>query len=360
MGIRRRSDVAATTIPAATTSQVTTPGTTGSSAVTDPTTNPTTTTGQADGMDRGSRAGSHVATDRSSTPPVEGGLNTLGLLSANRRGSDPGQPRIDAAIDGAVTQLRTFDANGDGIVTDRRWRGELDELRDPLARAVYDFANFGNYSGHTSLYGEATRGDVMSGGLGLGYTLRPEHYTSQGFLTGANLDAGVRELKLRLAGKGPTNDLPHQDLQRITDRAAQEGLLSNTGPERHGEIAAATERLLDHIQTQTESKERETGNSTATLTHDELFDGPHALPQGSLERLIADEVVRGQAEAGTNAEHWMDFFKDGINRTRLDERNDQKGHVGDMLQHYLLVVGKRAQETQYVDQARNAINASTD
>jgi len=316
---------------------------------------PATPSKPADGLDSGRPSGHHVATDRAGSAAPEGGLNQLGLLSASRAGDPTWRQRSEAEIDSAVTLLRQLDANDDGKLVEARLHSELEGLQDPMARAIFDFANFGNYSGQSSFYGRETRGDVMSGGLGLGYTLRPEHYTSHGYLSEENLDAGVRELKGRLAGQRATGDLAAKDLGQIAERAAQQGLFSSQGPERFGELHAATERLLDHIQTQTEKKELATRNSSARLTLDELFSGPAALPEGSLERLIADEIVRGQAEGDGGGEHWMDFFKRGIDLTSLDERGDQRGQVGDMLQHYMLVVGKRAKETQYLEQVKTEL-----
>ncbi|MBL4850108.1 MAG: hypothetical protein JKY65_31660 [Planctomycetes bacterium] len=247
-----------------------------------------------------------------------------------------------ARLKAAVRVLRRVDANGDGLISGRRYGNELDATKDPLARAVFEFVDYGNYTGQTSVYGPATRGDVQEGGLGLGYTTRPTHYTSNQVLHEDALDLGMRDLG-RWLSSGP-DDLPQQDLERVRAQAKAKGLLSGDATAQYRAIHEAAERLLDHIAKKTGEKERAKSKDGVRLTHAELIAG---LDGKSLEALLAKTVIGDGAK-----EQWMDFFRRGLSYTRYDERKEERGLVGSMLQHYLLVIGKRAMQTSLVTKIR--------
>jgi hypothetical protein len=236
----------------------------------------------------------------------------------------------------ALAILRRADANGDGLINGRRYKNELTETKDPLANALFDFVDYGNYTGQTSVFGPETRGDVQEGGLGLGYTTRPKHYTSQRQLDDEDLSRGLRELRRRLSGEGP-DDLAQRDLEKILlAESKTRGQLSGDAVARYQAVHEAVERLLDHVVKKTGDKERATRDSTALLTHDELL---KSLDPQSLESVVAKVVFEG------GREQWMEFFKRGTQLTARDEQTEQRGLVGSVLQHYLLVIGKRARET---------------
>jgi len=244
--------------------------------------------------------------------------------------------------------LRRVDANGDGLINGRRYRNELDATKDPLARAVFEFVDYGNYTGRTSVFGPATRGDVQEGGIGLGYTTRPKHYTSNQTLSEDALTLGLRDLRQRVSSPLP-QDLPQQDLTRVLAAAKAAGLLKGTSAaQRYQAIHEAAEALLERIVKLAGEKERKTRKDGARLTQAEL---KAALKAGSLEALLF------QALLSTGKEHWMTFFQRGLRYTRRDEERDELGTVGSVLQHYLLVVGKRARETGLLTQIRKHLTA---
>jgi len=244
-------------------------------------------------------------------------------------------------IRAALGVLRRADANGDGLISGRSYGNELGSTKDPLANALFDFVDYGNYTGQTSVFGPETRGDVQEGGLGLGFTTRPKHYTSQRTLDDEALTRGLRELRRRLSGEGP-DDLAQRDLEKILlTEAKTRGKLQGDAPERYQAVHEAVERLLDHVVKKTGEKERATRNSTALLTHDELL---ASLDPESLEHFVAKVVLAGEGE------QWMEFFKRGTQLTARDEQSQERGLVGSVLQHYLLVIGKRARETSLLRQ----------
>lgn len=253
---------------------------------------------------------------------------------------DPTKGSAKERVRSAVQLLRRLDKNGDGIISGRRYGNELDATKDPLTKAVFDFVNFGNYSGQTSVLGSATRGDVQEGGLGLGYTTRPKHYTSHGTVTEGDLSAGVQDLAGRLTGSSGPGDLAQRDLEKILQAEAKtRGGLKGKAPARYQAVHEAVERLLDHVAKKTGEKELATRTDGARLTHAELL---ASLDPESLEGFLA-KVVIGEGE-----EQWMEFFKYGLRNTARDEQTEERGQVGSILQHYLLVIGKRARQTGLV------------
>ena len=263
-------------------------------------------------------------------------------MTAKDPAPDTSKGSVKERLKAALTVLRRADANGDGLITGRRYGNELGATLDPLALAAFEFVDYGNYTGQTSIYGPATRGDVQEGGLGLGYTTRPKHYTSNKVLTEGALDLGMRDLHKRLSEPAPS-DLPHQDLERVLAQAKTLGRLSGDASGQYRAIHEAAERLLEHIAKKTGEKERATNRDGAKLTHAELLAG---LDAATLEAVLAKTILAGAKE------QWMDFFSRGLSLTARDERVEERGQVGAVLQHYLLVVGKRAKETSLLSQIR--------
>ncbi len=251
---------------------------------------------------------------------------------------DPTRGSAKERVRAGVDLLRRIDANGDGLISGRRFGNELDATKDPLARAIFDFVDYGNYGGQTSVLGPWTRGDVQEGGLGLGFTTRPKHYTSQRVISEDALSAGVQDLVYRLKNEG-IGDLVETDLEKIVAAAQAEGLLPGDAPARYQAVHEATERLLDQAVKLISAKERATKLDGVPLTQVELQAG---LKAGSLEALIAKVVI------GEGGEQWMAYFKHGIRSTARNEQVEEHGQVGSILQHYLLVIGKRARETSLV------------
>lgn len=238
-----------------------------------------------------------------------------------------------AALDSAKARLMAADANGDGKVVGRSYGNELQSI-DPLARALYDYVDFVNPRGQTSLWGADSRGDYMEGGLGLGYSFRPKHGTGNRILTEADLDLGITMLKRSIAQ--PKTDQPSQDLSSIREAAKSELGLSDSLVNQ--EIWSATDRLLERIVSITNAKERSTGNTTATATYSEVLEG---LTPGSLEKIIAEKTL------GHEAAHYADNLRVmSAVRTSLGAKpRNETGKVADAAMQYILLVGKRAQET---------------
>lgn len=273
------------------------------------------------------------------------GMSALGFLASNNAADR--RQQVKHEINQAMATLLDADTDDNGRV-DITWnRDEMKGVQDPLARALYEFTNYANYDGQMSYYGPETRGDVQEGGLGLGYTTRPKHYTSFERVRVEELAVGAKELGRRLDPERKL-DMADRDLEKV---------LGGVGGDRAAgcqEVHEAAERLLDHIMTETEKLEVRTGDSGALLSHQQLLD---SLEPGSLEHRIASQLLEGQVEGSDGAERWMDFFKRGIDFTRIDERGTQTGKVGTMLQQYLHSISKRAQEGVFIAQASAALDA---
>ena len=252
--------------------------------------------------------------------------------------TDASPAAVRAKVDAAVSRLLAADKNGDGKVVGRTWGNELGEV-DSLARAVYDYVDFVNPRGQATGWGPSTKGDYMSGGLGLGFTMRPKHMTGNKIQLEDDLRIGAGQLaKEIIAGPAQVTTLRTQDVAKIVETGRANGIwTSDVGDaEVHGQIHAAAEKLLDQITDLNEAKEKATGNSTALITHAELLD---ALPAGSLERLLAETTL-------TN-DHGHTFFDKESWLGSLDAMaTKEDGKVGEIGMHYLLVVAKHAKEVQ--------------
>jgi len=247
------------------------------------------------------------------------------------------QDTTRAEVDAAVVRL--IKAGGDdGWVDGAGWGNELEEI-DPLARAVYDYVNFVNPRGKTTGWGPSTRGDYMSGGLGVGYSFRPEHMTGNNQLGEDDLRIGAGWLAKAIeAGPATGSSLKFQDLDSIVVTGRAQGIWAAdaTDAEVYGAVYDAGDKLIEHIVTLNEAKEVATNNSTAIVTHAELLE---TLPEGSLERLIAERTV-------TN-EHGGTFFAKEAWASAVHHRAEaETGKAGEVAMHYLLVVAKQAKEAE--------------
>jgi hypothetical protein len=268
--------------------------------------------------------------------------------------------RVTAELDRAQAVLtRADDAPKDGYVRGTRFGNEMAGVSDELAKAIFDYVDFVSYRGQLSVYGTPGRGDYLEGGLGMGYTLRPKHMTDNKIVSLEDIGRGVGEIRDRLTGRVQQNDSPNQDVAKIAERAIAAGFGKSGEPGAvYGEIWSAVDRLLNRVSELTGSKERKVGKEVAPLTHEELLQG---IEPQSLEFLIADEVLRGAQEKDGQREHWMGFFSRAVREVEMRrqafrlERTPEAGLVGDTLQQYLLVVGKRAQETEILTRVEHAI-----
>ena len=257
-------------------------------------------------------------------------------------------PNVTVALHAALDRILDADSDGNGMITGGRWKPEMGKVEDPLSQALYDYVDYANYSGRGSLYRES-RGDVMTGGLGMGYTLRPTHYTTHRHVRERDLHEGVTELRRALTGAAKNrDDAPAQHLDGVHAILAAGVVGQTEAGATYGAIHQSVEKLLDHIVEQTEQKEREVRDSAALLTHAEL---QNSLAPGSTERLLVDTLLAGVGE-GQGEEPWALFFPEVA---RLPASARQEGHVGDLMTHYLLVVGKRARQAELLERVRAAL-----
>jgi hypothetical protein len=239
-------------------------------------------------------------------------------------------------LDLAAARILAADANQDGRVIGRSYGYELQNL-DSLARAVYDYVDFVHPRGDLSVYGADGRGDYLEGGLGLGYSFRPKHMTGQNILLESDLTAGVKMLKSAIAN--PKTDQASQDLSTIREAAKTQ--LGVSSEQVDGAIWAATGRLLDRILQINNAKEIATRNSTALATHAEVLAG---LTPGSLEKLIAETALGHETTHFSGA-----ILEMAARRAAFGGRpRNEVGVAGDTAMHYILLVGKRAQEAHLV------------
>jgi hypothetical protein len=249
---------------------------------------------------------------------------------------------VRAAIDGAFAEIDAADANEDGKVVGRRWRNETDSL-SPLASAVYDYVDYVHPRGNYSFWGSESRGDYMSGGLGLGFTMRPVHGTANRILLDDDLQAG-RTLLLRALDAAPRTDLAASDLSAMTEVA--KAMYPNAGPaEIQAHIAAAADGLIEHIVEVTENKERTERNSTALPTHAEVRAG---LDPASLEAALADRALGDEGQFFARELQTMSARRAAFGA----EPRNETGKAGDAAMHYILVIGKRAQEASLLANIR--------
>lgn len=242
------------------------------------------------------------------------------------------QAALRAEADAAVTRLVTA---GGAFVDGEGYGNELGEI-DSLARALYDFVNFVNPDAQVTGWGPSTRGDYMSGGLGVGFTLRPKHMTAHNKISEAELRLGAGEL-VKAIERGPLSgsNQATQDLVAILAAAQSEGLVAvgDQSAALH-QIYDASEALLDKVVQLNTAKEKATNNGTALVTHAELL---AALPEGSLEHLIAETTLTTDHAAGFFA---AEAYTIGAISSRTAKEHGKVGEVG---MHYLLIVAKRAE-----------------
>jgi len=181
----------------------------------------------------------------------------------------------------------------------------------------------------------------------MGYTLRPTHYTSHRHVRERDLHEGVTELRRAFTHGAAKEDAPQKHLDGMRAALAASGIAA---PEQgiDGSIHQSIEKLLDHIVERTGEKEREVRDSAALLTHAEL---QNSLEPGSAERILVDTLLAGVGE-GQGEEPWALFFPEVA---RLPASARQEGHVGDLMTHYLLVIGKRARQAELLEQVRAAL-----
>jgi hypothetical protein len=293
------------------------------------------------GFSGDAQVGQPVDTDFNKMGKAGGGMSALGFLASNKAGNDPAKEKRNNALNQAAEKLKA--ANGDStgrIIGEGRWGSHLDDLKDPLAKAVYEYADYGNFGASSGIYGPTTRGDVQSGGLGRGFTIGPEHYTASKHVMEGDLDKGVADIKKHLDGVVKPDGLD-KELDGILAAGQKNGTLTGSPGEQKEAVHHAAQNVLDHIQDQAGKKEIRLGKDHAPLTHGELLS---SLEPGTLEHTIAKQIVQGDGADGSSKEQWMDFYKRGISYTGKDEAKLEKGLVGPMLQQYVLGVSKRAKE----------------
>ncbi|MFO0722343.1 MAG: hypothetical protein U1E65_01090 [Myxococcota bacterium] len=276
-----------------------------------------------------------------------GAMLAGGPVSAQTNDQNTSAPQrielnVSAPLKSGALKLLALDANHDGKVVKSRFGDEIG-AGDSLSKAIFAYVDFVNPRGDQSLWGPATLGDYQEGGLGLGFTMRPRHMTGNGILLENDITSGVRMLdKAMGAPKG--NDLVTADLNAVL------ATLDGTEAQRLDAVSNAAEKLLQHIQKETEKKELATNNTVAVLTDAELL---ASLPAGSLERAIAE----------TTASHGATFFASQIeliaeraHALHLPPRAE-KGVAGEAQQHYILVLAKRATEARLIGEVKAALPA---
>ncbi len=237
---------------------------------------------------------------------------------------------VRAPLADAYSRLAARNNEGGSHLDGAGWGNELEGI-DPLARAVYDYVDFTTPRGNYSLWGGQLRGVYSEGGLGVGFTLRPKIPTGYQNLSMADLKTGVGELDQRLSGKAAPADQGTADLDSL-----------RAGGLKDGKIYQLTEALLDHVQSAEEAKERKLGKGVALLTHAELLDG---LEAGSDLHTLAKTVLQNQGWSdvlGREMSHMMGGLKSFSDAT----------HIDDGVTHYVLLLGKRAQQAHLLHQVQ--------
>ncbi len=260
-------------------------------------------------------------------------LSALPATGFAQNALDP--PRAEAVLKTPLAtgmeRLLRYDADHDGKVIGTRYGNELAEA-DPLSRAIYAFVDYANPGAKSSLWGPATAGDYLSGGLGVGAALRPQHMTANRVLLQEDLMLGLKQLEGRLSSP-LGHDAVSADLGTVLATLPP----SMSQGEKLAAIAAAGDHLLDHIKAETEKKELASSNSTALLTAAELL---ASLPAESLERTIAE----------TTLGHGASFFAPRL--AVIGAHYAKPGTTNEAEQHYLLVLTKRATEAKLIGEVK--------
>lgn len=230
-----------------------------------------------------------------------------------------------------MERVLRYDADHDGKVIGTRYGDELGAA-DPLSRALYAFVDYVNPRAASSLWGPATAGDYLSGGLGLGAALRPQHMTANRVLLKEDLLAGLKQLEARL--EAPLgNDAVSADIGAVLATLPP----SMSQGEKLAAIAAAGDQLLDHLKAETEKKELATHSSTALLTPAELL---ASLPEQSLQRRIAETALG----------HGASYFAPQL--AVIGAHYAKPGTTNEAEQHYLLLIVKRATEAKLIGEVK--------
>lgn len=242
---------------------------------------------------------------------------------------------VRAPLANAYARLVARNNEGGSHLDGKGWGNELEGI-DSLARAVYDYVDFTTPRGNYSLWGGQLRGAYSEGGLGVGFTMRPKIPTGYQQLAMGDLKKGVSELDSRLENKAAPADQGTKDLDSL-----------RAGGLKDGKIYELTEALLEHIQGAEEAKERKTGQGVALLTHAELLG---SLDEGSALHDLAKTVLQSQG--------WGDVL--GREISTIDRRSKAFGtggmkdatHIDDGVTHYVLLLGKRAQQAHLLNQVQ--------
>ncbi len=242
--------------------------------------------------------------------------------------------QVRPALAEAYGRLLARNGEGGRSIDGKGWGNELEGI-DSLARAVYDFADVNNPNGNYSFWGGQLRGVYSEGGLGVGFSMRPKLRGPLNVVTLDALKTGVRDLDRaldapRLADQGS------DDLDTLAARGLSPKAL-------HG----LTETLLETIVNLEEAKERATNKGTALITHDELLKALepgsdlHALAQTVLQNKGWDSVLGREIKT-------INGRREAFGRGPM--KNDS--HVDEGVTHYVLLLGKRAQQENLLQQVR--------
>lgn len=244
-------------------------------------------------------------------------------------------PKVRAPLAQAYERLIARDVGKGGSIDGAGWGNELEGI-DSLARAVYDFADLNNPNGNYGFWGGQLRGVYSEGGLGVGYTMRPKVRGALNFVTVKDLQTGVRDLDRQLDAPRP-KDQGTADIDTLRARGLS-----------FSDVHSLAERLLDTIVDIEEAKERATNQGVALLTHAELLD---ALEPGSDLHALAQTVFDSQG--------WSQVLGREIKQIDANRKAFARGpmkdatHVDEGVTHYLLLLGKRAQQDSLLDQVRS-------
>lgn len=244
--------------------------------------------------------------------------------------------KVDArpALAEALERLLARNSGQDRVIDGAGWGNELEGV-DPLARAVYDYVNYVNPRGDYSLWGGELRGAYSEGGLGVGYTFRPKHMTGVNVLTFDDLSRGVQALD-RALDAGLPEDAGARDLAALHGKGLTDA-----------RIHRAAEALLDQIQDLEGAKERRLGQGVAKLTHAELLEG---LTPGSDAHTLAQVALgsKGWTQVLGREIRTIDARKVAFGTGKMQDST----HVDDGVTHYVLLLGKRAEQARLLDAVR--------
>ncbi|MBI5507477.1 MAG: hypothetical protein HY903_01870 [Deltaproteobacteria bacterium] len=256
---------------------------------------------------------------------------------------------VHAALDRVQQLLTAADrAPQDGFVRETWAADELVQVKDPLARAVYDYVDFANYRESYHL----------EGGVSHGHGLRPARYSAQRIVSLEDLGRGVGELKKKLAQAPDATDPVNRDLAGIASRARAAGLgAGKSDAQLYVEIYQATEELLDKSAAKPTDEERRLRGDGRPLTRDALL---LRLGSGSLAYLVAMEVLAGAQESGGERGHWLRYMAGEVADLNLRRQVFRlepapTDAVDDRLLLYFLVLGKRAKETALLAQIETLV-----